>query len=329
MNQILLFQLKTISFLNIFIFGTFMSICTDVNSQEQSVPVWSGVEIVTNDRHAYAKARKTAIIHAGDRISWSDAILPKNCIKIRTALRNYDIRCTAVVSSGNEATYVVEIVTGHNPSFHRELKCKSTARISKELTFFANKHLISLEENLKKSRDTSSEYVNEFGKIDHVGADSHHLDLLTGSAVQGKFAELKQGSRSCKPADRANAVYLMNYSGLPKQSLDAAIELLNDPDPNVRNISSRLVASFSEYLPSKRYPEMLRHACEKISIESFLDRNKGLSMILSILQRDSAARDFLPPPCRLRITTLAAESISPQVGDLARLIEKIAAPGGH
>jgi hypothetical protein len=116
----------------------------------------------------------------------------------------------------------------------------------------------------------------------------------------------------------------MNFSGLPRQTVDSALQLLEDSDGVVRNNASRTVTSFVEYLPDSKADALLEHSCRKIAEEDFFERNKGLSMAASIMKIMATHGKTPKITCMELVSEIALHSNSAQIGASAAWIKQLA-----
>lgn len=286
-------------------------------------PTWTGVDIVTNDAHARDVARQVIKIHPGQIISYLDPILKIHCDNVRNLLPVFDVRCRAIQMEGGFALYAVDVETRRATGGLVRVECGSD-RLPDDLMGLANSYYDVQLRDFSGNGDFLGEFININGYLDFRGRAGHQLHVNTHDALRGRFADLMRGAKSCIASDRADAIWLMNLSGFPRQTVDAAIELLEDSDGVVRNNASRTVASFVEYLPDSKLDTLLTHACRKITEEDFYERNKGLTMAASILNVARTREISARLNCMAAVVEIARNSNSAQLGESAKWILTLA-----
>ncbi|MBV6320216.1 hypothetical protein [Duganella violaceipulchra] len=313
-----IFPLKTGLLFLILFFHLFFS-----HAASARPPIWTKVEIISNDINLIHTARETIKISGGDSINIDDPKLKNQCDAVRAALPTKRVSCTAVLEQGNTYIYVVQIFTTvvTNKSVH----CFNEKKLAADLTQLAKKidedssrMLIDSESNIQGEFVTPKNVLSYRSEKRRTYSEGYHQHL------QGRSTEIEVGGYSCKYQDRADAFRLLNYLGDPaliKRMVPLGIE---DGEIIVRNNAFRLASTFSYLFDEKETIHLIDIACHNIDGENFFDLNKSLATLDSIIEINNGKKEQISHECLQRIKYLADISKTEQIGGYAkRILTKI------
>ena len=244
-----------------------------------TVPLrWLGVEVITNDFDLVERVRRAAAIEPGTVMPMTDGKLKQACGTIRRELPSASIQCSPTVSAKvdglAEALYVVAIDVVDRPPLAPP-HCNSSATLSPKLALLVDEWESTMFRTMVDG-DLNTERVSAGKYLDYDSSERHKLVERIHATVKSKIPDLEAASSSCSNEHRAEAVYLMNFTGDPQRAISSATQRLDDPDPGVRNAAMRLIGTFATFIPQSQVFSLAKTACRNTIRGDFTDRNKSL-----------------------------------------------------
>ncbi len=253
---------------------------------------------------------------------YSDPRLKNACAALRSFFPRSSINCTGILMAHATSLYVVEFSLLPKSDTASSFKCQ------KSLTLPADFETLTASiDNASKSAllDTTTEFhefVNAEGYLDSTAPKVHDAIQRVHGFIKNRDAEFSVAVEDCVSRHREIAFRLLNFLGNPELAVKLASDSVNDPSVNVRNNAMRLLSSFSKYIAPETGSRVTHLACENVEKANFLDRNKGVSLIWAMLQKNVVRPDGLDIECVTRIRRFAKNSKSDQIGAFSRLIVK-------
>lgn len=289
-------------------------------AQQAPLLTWGDIEVIT-DRDDLAPAiRAVTGLTPGQRLAMSDPRLKGACDAVRTSYPRASVVCRGIFNGEAEAMYVVELDVGHQAAMTAR-PCRGEASLPADLG--------ALERSLSAKKDVlladkaivqKGEFVNAAQSLDSLSPDFHAIDADYAAAVAGRLAQLTAATASCDARQRADAIWFLNFAGDAHTAVRYAAQAMDDADSGVRNNAFRLLGSFAAFIDADAIPVVAQGACDAIGRVSFLDRNKGMATLLSLVYQRDFPLAALPEGCLSTVRRLAAVSHSDQIGRPARFI---------
>jgi hypothetical protein len=292
---------------------------------------WLGVEVVTNDFARVERVRRAAELEPGTVLPVTDSRLQKSCDAIRRELPAASIRCFPVLGAKvdglAQAVYVVEVDVAKRPPLAPP-HCDSAATLDPALERLADEWMSTLVKTMLDG-DPNAEQVNAGNYLDYVAAGRHELAERIHAGVESQIPALEAAAASCSAEQRADAVYLMNFTGNPQRAIAAATLRLDDPDSGVRNAAMRLLGTFVAFLSQPEVSTLAVAACSNAIAGDFTDRNKSVLLLNELSARGALEFADLDRNCRVQITNIARTSVATQTGEPARQLLETARKRGE
>ena len=197
--------------------------------------------------------------------------------------------------------------------------CNSAATLSPELALLVGEWESTLFRTMVDG-DLNAERINAGKYLDYASSERHELVERIHAKVKSKIPDLEAASSSCSNEHRADAVYLMNFTGDPQRAISSATRRLDDPDSGVRNAAMRLVGTFATFIPQSQVFSLAKTACQNTIRGGFTDRNKSLMLLNQLGKRGAIRFADLDEKCQAQIRNIARTSFATQTGGEARAL---------
>lgn len=151
--------------------------------------------------------------------------------------------------------------------------------------------------------------LNELAHQLYTLASPHRERILT---VLGESADDEQ---------RADAALLINWVGNPEETIPRVIAMLDDPSADVRNNITRYALPYVRRMDDPELVNSVASALIKqITYPSHGDRNKAISGLMMLAQRNPEIRDRVLREAGDRLRVIAETSVIPNVAGPAQAL---------
>jgi hypothetical protein len=293
-----------------------------VQQMLESTPFrWTGVEIVTNDFDSVERLRHVTGLKPGTVLLLGDPRLKQACDAVRKEKPGASVRCSPVfgpkVDGYVPAQFIVEINVAERAPLVPP-RCFSE-RLAPELAALTNEWMSTMFATMAGG-DANGEHVNASRFLDYDSTARHRLAERVHATVAPRISELERASGSCTPESRADAMYLMNFTGEPARAIRSATPRMVDPDSGVRNAATRLLATFDTFITPNVARTIATQACAETISGGFTDRNKSLWLLDLMRQHGLISLSSLGVPCQQEIRGIARTSTAAQTGEPAQAL---------
>jgi hypothetical protein len=294
---------------------------SNVAGAVSQLDTWLGVEIVSDRSEQIDVARRLIDLPVGTRAQIPQIELTKKCNAVRSKFTANRINCRTVKMSGARLLFIVEIIDNFT-NVPLESKCLESQRLSGELEAVSRLIDMDADRRLHALDGSTQEFVNDQGSLDYQDPLSHEHVKIFSELLKKYSNEIGALKHSCNSSDKQLALKFLSHTGDANNAVSGGLEFLGDSNEGVRNAAYRLISTFSRFVTNAEAGVVIRSACNNLKKISFLDRNKSLSVIYSLIQRDSNYIDKLDQDCVSKIRYIESTSISEQLHGFAEPIMK-------
>lgn len=280
---------------------------------------WQGVEVVTDHREQIPIARSIVGIEKNQSGDIAISSLIARCNKLRSRFPRDAIMCRVVDTSYFEKIFVAEIEDKKidppgSPS------CAESDAVPDHILTLLRRIDADADRRIHDAASSAQEFVNNEGVLDYVDMASHENSRAYSILANKYDGEIVKLLKSCLPERRRIALKLAGFLGSPDQAIERAQVLLTDKDVAVRNQAYRLISNFARYVGHKDGASIIASACENMKKASFLDQNKSLSVVNSLVASDSSFIEDIDGSCVNRLVYIKETTFSEQLAGFARKI---------
>lgn len=226
----------------------------------------------------------------------------------------------------NPAVYVVQVSDGNDRLYKRAKAmqkplCESGG--ARWVTAAYRKAMSALQYDLAHAgKDGIVVGTHEIhGYIDGApGSAMHRMVVAMHGRIEQRVRLLRRMTNECGGDLRAEALYLLEFSGRPRIAIAEAMKRMDDSNALVRNNAWRIFSDFSKYMTRTDWRRVVPNICHIVRDGTFFDRNKGLFALYWFLRETPTGARWISPKCRYVLGEIAATSESPELRPIAEKI---------
>lgn len=281
----------------------------------------SNIDVVGGKSLDIEQIRRSTDLVIGKLYDNNDPAFFAACRNVRRGFPSANVTCNLILRANDEATYSIAIQTSVYRPIYSE-SCVDGLVIPKAVDARL-KALDRAREKIFREKNGPAdgrEFIGADGLLDYASPRLHDERNRLVSAARKELQAIVDATTSCDVDVKVAALVLLQYSGSATSASKIALREARHPDPAVRNISLRLISTFSAALSVADRNEAAGIACEAILQGSFLDINKSLAVIDALEAQNGPNALEVGSACEKEIARLSTQSDSPQIGGFAKSI---------
>lgn len=315
----------------IFLFGMLApSFGYSLETTENFHGVWAGIEVMGCDKNTANKIRKLIPIQNGMSFnSLNKEELHSWCENIKKEIPYLNIKCGFIGYLEGNYYFNVEVLS--NNLYKNNFRVIPSEKSVPVLPHKLEKLHDELENYIINAIQTGVDPKENYDKgyLDYKEPKMHAVALKLSYSVRrynNTILNILRCSNDSK--QREKAATLLSWAKKPN-NLHKIIEwdLLNDPDPNVRNNLTRSISFEFETIKEKTLlKKIIPLLCKQATLPSHGDRNKALVSLKSILENNPTISSEINHECNATLEYISESSVLPNAGGIAKeLLNKIKA----
>ncbi|WP_341676825.1 hypothetical protein [Niveibacterium sp. SC-1] len=243
------------------------------------------------------------------------------CDKLRGSLKVLALKCSGAVEE-RTVHLVVEVIESADQSFgiRPSNAPAARARIAPEARQLLARREYRVQEMAAEGQ-TPSEAITPSGVIVADDPELRMFDAQLRETCFGRRADYVSIVLDPGSQERREALVLLSWTGEPETTIAAIHSRLLDPDPEIRNLTGRLILSFMSRIEDPQIAhDVAQSFVGQLQIPTHTDRTKAVLGLAQLVAAHPELRDLIADSARAPLEKLARESVLDNVGGQARAL---------
>jgi len=243
------------------------------------------------------------------------------CDKLRGSLKVIALKCSGAVED-RTVHLVVEIVESADQDFGIRPSNAPTARarVTPETRQLLARREYRVQEMAAEGL-TPTESITPSGVLVAEDPELRAFDAQLREACFGRRTDYVSMALDAGNQERREALVLLSWAGEPETTIAAIHGRLLDPDPEIRNLTGRLILSFMSRIEDPQIAhDVAQSFIGQLQIPTHTDRTKAVLGLAQLVAAHPELRDLIADSARAPLEKLARESVLDNVGGQARAL---------